>query len=354
MDIIVEEKYQKAALRLHRTHPVVDAHLDLAGEILLRNRKGETDIIRKYYLKHFRYADLNMVVSSVYVESQIPKEEQWENALAQIQALKRDLTYVQEDCILVQSKAELEEVLQDTSEGSHKIGILLYMEGLDCIGEDIGRLELLYDMGVRGASLTWSRPNALAKGCCKAGEYRQVPGGLTEAGRAAVAELERLGMFLDISHLNDDGFAEVCRITTKPFIATHSCAKAVYDNYRNLTEEQMKKLANQGGIMGLNGCTWIAGSVKNKEHLEMLGRHVLYEAGKIGSAHVGYGFDLCESYRHARHPEDTGESDDCIENHSEIIKVTATLLQKGMPETDVVRIIGENFAHYFLKNFTLI
>ena len=246
-----------------------------------------------------------------------------------------------------------------------KIGILVYMEGLDCIGEDLGRLSGLYDLGVRGASLTWSRRNALASGCCKAGQRIQIRGGLTELGRRAVHEMERLSLFLDVSHLNDDGFEDVKRIAERPFCATHSCAKAVYDNYRNLTDEQMEALASQGGVMGLNGCKYIAGSLSGN-HLEMLCRHAEYEVRRMGGAYVGFGFDLCDSYDAAKAElDDTDQARrgqsaekretelcDCLPDHGSIPLLSAALLQRGMDEETVRGIMGGNFIRYFEKILT--
>jgi membrane dipeptidase len=221
----------------------------------------------------------------------------------------------------------------------------------------VEKLEELYDMGVRGASLTWSRENALAKGCCRAGEKIQIRGGLTEKGIKAVEELERLSMFLDISHLNDDGFADVRQVASKPFCATHSCAKPVYDNYRNLTDEQMEALAEQGGVMGLNGCKYIAGSLSGN-HLEMLCRHAEYEVGKAGAAGVGFGFDLCDSYTEAERQlaqklsgsakgKALPEKEDCFLSHAQIPLLTAALLERGMEEDTLKGILGGNFFRYF-------
>ena len=76
-------------------------------------------------------------------------------------------------------------------------------------------------------------------------------------------------MFLDVSHLNDEGFEQICRLTEKPFLATHSGSRAVYDSYRNLTDKQLFELAGRGGVAGVNGCKYIAGSLSGN-HLEML------------------------------------------------------------------------------------
>ena len=110
----------------------------------------------------------------------------------------------------------------------------------------------------------------------------------------------------------------------------------------------MKALAGKGGIMGVNGCKYIAGSLAGN-HLEMLCRHVEYEVEKIGAEHVGYGFDLCDSYERGKAVlggRTATSQDDCLTDHGQIPLLTAALLQRGMKEEDVRRIIGENFVDY--------
>lgn len=344
MDIKITENNLALAMKLHRAVPVVDAHLDLAAEILLRYQTGERDVIKHRYLSHFRSAGIRLVVSSVFVEDR-NLDAGWQNALDQIAALKEDISGL-EDVLLIKSGGDIDRLL-----ATDKIGILLYMEGLDCIGRDIDKLNALYDLGVRGASLTWSRPNALATGCCKAREHRQIPGGLTEAGTAAIKRLEELSMFLDVSHLNDDGFYQVCKTAARSFIATHSGSRRIFDSYRNLTDDQMNLLASQGGIMGMNGCQCIAGSLLGN-HLEMLCRHIEYEAEKIGPDHVGYGFDLCDSYDQADAAflgKCHTARNDCLLHHGQVPLVTAALLQRGMDPESVQRIMGKSFIDYFRK-----
>lgn len=342
MDIKVKENYLARAVALHRENPVVDAHLDLAAEILLRHQAGEREVLRHHYFSDFKKAGIKLVVSSVFVETD-NLGNGWQNALDQIAALKEEIDGLRE-ITLIKNKSDLNRLLEE-----EKIGIILYMEGLDCIGEDIDRLNELFKLGVRGASLTWSRPNALAVGCCKAAEHEQIPGPLTEAGIRAIKRLEELSMFVDVSHLNDDGFDDLCRITERSFIATHSGSRRVFDSYRNLTDEQMQRLAAQGGVMGMNGCQCIAGSLLGN-HLEMLCRHIEYETAKLGTEHVGYGFDLCDSYDQADAALKGIEHikrNDCLLNHSQVPLVGAALLQRGMDEESLKKIMGGNFIRYF-------
>lgn len=340
----IEPEYRETAKKLHKEFPVADAHLDLAGELLFRVQNKEENPLRTHYLDNLREGGFNLVVSSVYLnESQLP-EAGLRTALDQISVLMEAVDQ-NEEFLLVRTAKDMDRAIRED-----KIGILLYMEGLDCIGKDIKLLRVLWELGVRGASLTWSRRNALATGCCKAGERIQIPGGLSREGFLAVEEMERLGMFLDISHLNDDGFEDVLKITKRPLIATHSNCREVSFNYRNLTDRQMRMLADRGGVMGLNGNVYIAGCVQGEDPLPALCRHVEYAVSLIGADKVGYGFDFCDSYTRAE-PRISHEEphDDCLIDHSHVPELTAALLQRGMGEEDVKKVIGGNLVAYFGK-----
>lgn len=332
------------AKELHRNCPVVDAYLDLAGELLFRVKMGEENPLRTHYLENLKSCGCNLIVSSVYIRNEELPELGLRNALDQISVLLEAVANNPE-FLLVKTVRDLDNVIQED-----RIGILLYMEGLDCIGRDVRLLRILWELGVRGASLTWSRRNALASGCCKASEQINIPGGLSEDGYLVIQEMERLGMFLDVSHLNDDGLADICRSTTIAFAATHSNSRSVHDNYRNMTDGQIRELAARGGVMGLNGCDCIAGSPCGPSSLEMLCRHAEHVVSLVGVDHVGYGFDFCDSYTEAepRHPLVWSRSD-CLGDHSHIPELTAMLLQRGMSREDAVKVIGGNWIRYFRK-----
>jgi Zn-dependent dipeptidase, microsomal dipeptidase homolog len=338
----INKKFLDQAEELHKNHLVVDAHLDLAGEIFYRMEAGETAVIKNHYLNDWKIAGINLIISSVFLESNLLPDLGLRMALDQISALYEDVDSIQDEVCIVKTKSDLKRAREE-----NKIAIILYMEGLDCIGLDIRLIRTLYEMGVRGASLTWSRRNMLGDGCCHPRQNVDIRGGLSVHGIRAVKKLEELGMFIDISHLNDDGIRELHEYTSKPYIATHSNSRSVYFNYRNLTDEQMIKMAERGGIMGLNGCECIAGCCVGKG-FEKLCEHVEYVIKLLGDEHIGYGFDICAPYENTVPQTNFKLSDgDIIKSHKELPGLTALLLQRGMREDSVIKLIGKNFYDYF-------
>jgi membrane dipeptidase len=341
----MQKQFLERAKALHQKHPVVDAHFDLAAEVYERRLAGEKDVVERLYLPHFQEAGLNVVVSSVYVGNRDLPERGLHVAMGQIAALREDLESIRDRITVVSSRKKLDEALEQG-----KVAVLLSMEGLDPIGSDLYLLRAFYDMGVRGAGLTWSRPNALARGCCSAMQFTEISGGLTPLGREAVARMESLGMYLDVSHLNNDGFADVLEIAGNPFIASHSDAWSIHKNYRNLRDDQIEALAKRGGVIGLNACTAIAGtSPQPKERaLERLCEQTEYLVWKAGEEHVGFGFDLCNGLSAAtpRIHFETQE-DDLLAHHGEMVLLSAKLLERGMSEECLVKILGGNFLRYY-------
>lgn len=382
----LNDTYYQQALALHQQVPVVDSHNDLAGELLLRHEKGETHVIERLYLPYWKAAGFQLIVSSIYIENAVffPKSSStafrtagssesgdkrdwnyywkenalcWEqgfaNALAQIEIMKEEISELSEDLCLVTTNEDLNKV-----RNRQKIGILLYMEGLDCIGTHIPNLHTLYQLGVRGASLTWSRPNQLAAGCCNATRFQDIPGFITPLGIQVIEALQEYHMFLDISHLNNHGWEQINHLYTDennreaysiPYIATHSNSYTIFPNYRNLTDRQMTALACQEGIMGLNACKYIVGCQNPAKYLDAMCNHIEYIVTMIGAEHLGFGFDLCDSYTRGKYQTGTIEPEDCLQNHKEALLLTARLLERGMSGQKVLRIIGLNWLEYFAR-----
>lgn len=130
----------------------------------------------------------------------------------------------------------------------NKISALLTIEGGEALEGEISALRIYHQLGVRSISLTWNYRNALADGVGECG----TGGGLTRFGREVVLEMEKLGMIVDVSHISEVGFWDVAVLANKPFIASHSNAQQICDVARNLTDMQLKIIAEKGGVVGVN------------------------------------------------------------------------------------------------------
>ncbi|MCD8238555.1 MAG: dipeptidase [Clostridiales bacterium] len=126
---------------------------------------------------------------------------------------------------------------------------LLAVEGGEAIENDLDNIHRLREMGVTMMTLTWNRKNNLGFGAVTGSDF-----GLTDFGKDALKELNKAGILADVSHINDKGFYDVCRLTEKPIIASHSNSRAVCNVPRNLTDDQIKEIASLGGIIGFNLC----------------------------------------------------------------------------------------------------
>lgn len=122
---------------------------------------------------------------------------------------------------------------------------ILAVEGGCVYGGELGMVEQVYNAGVRSVTLTWNGNNELAGGVMDDGR-------LTDFGKEAVHEMERLGIAVDVSHLNDESFYDVLAATEKPVFASHSNSRAVCSHPRNLTDDQFCHIAERGGVVGLN------------------------------------------------------------------------------------------------------
>ncbi len=190
------------------------------------------------------------------------------------------------------------------NEAAGKLSAMLTVEeGAVCKGE-IEKLRELYQMGVRMLTLTWNYPNELGYPNLDRtkGSFAEIfftpntEGGLTEKGREFVAEMERLGMIPDVSHLSDAGFYDVLENTHKPFVASHSNARSICRSVRNLSDDMIRRLAERGGCMGLNFCAdFLREPVigeKNPGTIEDVVRHARYITNLGGMEVLGLGSDF--------------------------------------------------------------
>jgi membrane dipeptidase len=177
-----------------------------------------------------------------------------------------------------------------------RVAAILHLEGAEPLAADLSDLEAWYARGLRSVGLVWSRANAFAEGVPF--RFPSTPDtgpALTTAGRELVRECNTLGIVVDLSHLNEAGFWDVARLSSKPLVATHSNAHALCASTRNLTDAQLDAIGASGGVVGVNFAVSFVredGGQVAATPLEEIVRHVGYIAGRIGIDHVAFGSDF--------------------------------------------------------------
>lgn len=171
----------------------------------------------------------------------------------------------------------------------HKAATLLAIEEGGAIDGSLEALRCLYELGVRAMTLTWSNRNDIADGI----NEEATGSGLTLFGKQVVAEMNRLGMLVDVSHISTAGFWSVIETSTKPIIATHSNAKSLCSHPRNLNDEQIKALAQNGGLAGITFAGQFLEEDWRNACIESVYKHIDYMLNLIGNDdHIGFGSDF--------------------------------------------------------------
>jgi membrane dipeptidase len=177
-----------------------------------------------------------------------------------------------------------------------RIAGVMHMEGAEAIGPDLDALYLFYDMGLRSLGPVWSRPTIFGHGVPMAWPGTPDIGpGLTGAGRDLIRLCDRLGIVVDLSHLNEKGFDDVAAISTRPLVATHSNAHALCPSPRNLTDRQLHMIRERGGMVGLNFATFYLnadGSAASDMGWDVMLRQLDHLIAEAGEDHVGLGSDF--------------------------------------------------------------
>ena len=170
-----------------------------------------------------------------------------------------------------------------------KSAAFLSVEGAELLGCDPGRLDQAAEDGVVAINLTWNHANTLSGSNCDEPER-----GLSPVGREFVAKMEDLHILVDVSHLSEAGFWDVAEMARRPFIASHSNAKSVWDHTRNLTDEQINAIIKNQGVIGLNFYTEFVGGGRDLDAVRAHLDHIL-ELGGASNAALGGDWDGCDT-----------------------------------------------------------
>lgn len=298
----------------------IDLHCDTASRLLYENLKLNESIC-KVDIEKLKNAKAKAQVFAHFIELNIVENPYTEF----INMYNNFISEIKENEDTIEIVRNLKELETVNSKG--KIGAFLSIEEGEVLEGKVERVKELYDMGIRFITLTWNFKNSI--GYPNAG-YKYKDYGLTEKGKEIVLEMERLGIIPDCSHLSDGGFYDLVDICKKPFIATHSNARKVTDHSRNLTDDMIVKLAEKGGVMGLNFCAPFLGSEKVPSINSMI-QHIKHTKNVGGIDVLALGTDF----------DGIGNEVE-IENIGEIGRLRDALLKENFTNSEIDKIFYGN------------
>lgn len=268
----------------------VDLHCDSVFEMFLQN-KGLDELGGHINLDKLRRGGAMVQCFAAFIATHDCAERngvtlgayELFNAMADI--FDREMAHHGDVIAPVRSVADIEKNIREG-----KISAMLTVEDAAPLEGKIERVDELYARGVRMAALTWNYENSLGHPNSKlAAEHAR---GLKPFGIEAVARMEELGMICDVSHLSEGGFWDVARRAKKPFVASHSCARALCAHQRNLTDAQLRAVAEHGGVVGVNFYSAFINGREDYTPTADIIAHMDYIRNKAGVESVALGSDF--------------------------------------------------------------
>jgi membrane dipeptidase len=361
------------ARRLHFDSIVVDGHADTISRFLddgedlgAETGRGHLDLPR------MKRGGLDCQFLSCWVEPKyVDRGQSARRCLRMIDAVKRWAAACPDRLELARGAADVRRIA-----AAGKIAGILAIEGGHAIEEDLALLRLYHELGVRYLTLTWNNPISWAWPARAKG----TDVGLSAFGREVVREMNRLGMLVDLSHGSEKTFADALETSSVPVICSHSCARALCDHPRNLRDDQLRALARNGGVVGVNFYSGFLSRafVESKRGLDerddadraalrerlrddparldeelrkasraydaaegalprppfaVLLDHLEHIARVAGIDHVGLGSDF----------DGVGALPEGLDDGEDLPLLTEGLLGRGFSESDIRKILGENF-----------
>ena len=367
--------------RLHKKAIVIDTHNDFISTGIEKNKSFDMELkgITHSDLNRMKTGGIDIQIFSIFCDENYGMGTAYAFANREIDTLYATVQRNPSKMMIVKTPEELSSAAK-----SGKLGSMIGVEGGHMIEDKLEYLEALYKRGARYMTLTWNNSTSWASSAAdeRAKNNLGRPYGLTSFGKEVVKKMNTLGMIVDISHVGEQTFYDAIATSTKPVIASHSCTYSLCPVPRNMTDDQIKALGKNGGVIHLNFYSGFVDSSFKQKNDAFLKKHeaeknellknnpsdfyanlVLHEKYKdeidgvrpplsllidhldhivklIGVNHVGIGSDF----------DGINSSPRELNDVTDMPLITQELLKRGYSKKDIHKILGGNFIRVFKAN----
>jgi membrane dipeptidase len=367
--------------RLHKKAIVIDTHNDFISTGIEKNKSFDMELkgITHSDLNRMKTGGIDIQIFSIFCDENYGMGTAYAFANREIDTLYATVQRNPSKMMIVKTPEELSSAAK-----SGKLGSMIGVEGGHMIEDKLEYLEALYNRGARYMTLTWNNSTSWASSAAdeRAKNNLGRPYGLTSFGKEVVKKMNTLGMIVDISHVGEQTFYDAIATSTKPVIASHSCTYALCPVPRNMTDDQIKALGKNGGVIHLNFYSGFVDSSFKQKNDAFLKKHeaeknellknnpsdfyanlVLHEKYKdeidgvrpplsllidhldhtvklIGVNHVGIGSDF----------DGINSSPRELNDVTDMPLITKELLKRRYSKKDIYKILGGNFIRVFKAN----
>jgi membrane dipeptidase len=371
------QNYQK----IHRKAIVADSHNDILSKSIEKDVRMDSDLRGKTHsdLARFKQGGVDVQLFSVWCDGSMQNPYRWANR--EMDTLDAVVSRNPDKIAIVRSMKELKRAVKDG-----KLAAMFGVEGGHMIENDLTKIDSIYARGARYMTLTWNNSSSWATSAMdettKGDSLAKTHKGLTDFGKEVVRHMNRIGMMVDISHTGEQTFWDAIHTTTKPVLASHSNAYTLCPSFRNLKDDQIKAIGENGGVIQLNFYSaFVDSSFKPKENvfvrqrrreidsvrktgksneeainmisekyaseikaarppLSMLLDHLDYIVKLIGVDHVGMGSDF----------DGISFAPQQLDDVTSYPVITKALLERGYSKKDVNKIMGGNLLRVIKAN----
>lgn len=355
MNVVINEPpytISEKAQALHESLVVADLHADSLlwdRDLLERGSYGHVDLprLQEANMAIQAFTVVTKVPPNLNIESNPSDEDQitllavgqlwpvaaWtsltERALYQAQRLHRFAEQSNGQLIILKTRSDVTEFLASRGENPNRVAGFLGIEGAHALEGGLENLDRLFDAGFRMMGPTHFFDNAMGGSA-----HGETKGGLTDFGREVITRMEELGMLVDLAHASPAMIDDLLEMATRPPVVSHTGVKGVCDNARNLTDEHLRHIAELGGVVGIGFWdTAVCG-----ESVDAIVEAIRYTSDLIGPEHVALGSDFDGAIP-------------AIVDVTGVPLVTQGLLEAGLPEDDIAKIMGGNVARLLSEYF---